>query len=1030
MPALNCKENMSTFEIKRNMRVLTKDGRKGLVVDFDGNVAEVLFPEGEEWINFSDLYPAVPRPSDMLLEHFSTPLEDDGGSPNGSSGNNLASWDNAVEFGLHQQANFLNHVKRFDPLAGLTNARIEPKPHQVSIVRSVIQKRQARMILADEVGLGKTIEAGLVLKELRSRGLVERALVVCPASLQMQWQIELQTKFNESFEIIDGIYARVLGRGGENPFAKKDFVICSLDFAQKSVRAEQIVEAGWDFVVFDEAHRVRRWLQSPKKFRTTKAYELAESLEPHTPDFLMLTATPMQLHPFELYSLIQIVEPGIFETYGAYEKRRRQLPLLNDLVRSLVSWRVNSDENTQVISELEAFIPSEKISNHDLDDPERREEVIDLLIDQHPLAGVLVRNRKAEIGGFMGRQAVQYGIQMSEKEKRLYEDIETYLKETYTWARQDTARKATGFLVITHFKMLASSPAALYASFDRRIKKLQEKLQGAETAKNLKIDEDLLRDQGEDAIEFKELESALSSYDIERIETDILELEDLNGRLADIDDSKLDEFVKILESIRSNEPDTKVVVFTAFKSTQKYLADNLGRENFTYSVFHGGLSLQEKERAVRDFRESTQVLISTEAGAEGRNLQYASVLINYDLPWNPMKVEQRIGRLDRIGQKKTVQILNLFRFETVEERVHRVLNDRINLFEESVGSLDSILGNVEKEIEDLFICGDENEVANFEKSIEEKVSDAREAERVMSDLALDRSSFRRDETNSLLGEEPMATYSELRSFVSRALEHFGGRLNNHDDGGEVISLSPGLATKLELPSAQQHGVFDPQIALEREDLDFFALGNRWVDNVVKYAGDESRSTATVHSIPDGPASPKLEIVYEFRTAGRNPKGMLIVHRVGSDLSIEESCLKKIPVIGEAIKIDCPDWLDAAIKASENRMKEQFESFTQEVRIAHDFLRSENLERNERIAEYRRQRFIDRIDDHLAWINEVEESGTEGQLKILPARKGRLAADQDRLERVDAESLGEREKILNEAPEPTSRMWSAALVVSK
>ncbi|SVD28162.1 uncharacterized protein METZ01_LOCUS381016, partial [marine metagenome] len=269
----------------------------GVVLSLDGEVAEVMFPEGEEWINVIDLVPARLSPTDELFEHCSASFaEDNEGSedrpPAGSDDGDSVKWDNASEFGLFQQANFLRHVLRFDPLAGLTNARIEPKPHQVSIVRTIIRKRQARMILADEVGLGKTIEAGLVLKELRARGLVERALVICPASLQMQWQSELLTKFNEPFEIINGPTARYLGQGGNNPFSQRDLVICSLPLASKDNRAEQIIEAGWDFVVFDEAHRVRRWLPSPGRSKTTKAYELAELLEPHTPALLMLTATP------------------------------------------------------------------------------------------------------------------------------------------------------------------------------------------------------------------------------------------------------------------------------------------------------------------------------------------------------------------------------------------------------------------------------------------------------------------------------------------------------------------------------------------------------------------------------------------------------------------------------------------------------------------------------------------------------------------------------------------------------------------
>jgi hypothetical protein len=276
----------------------------------------------------------------------------------------------------------------------------------------------------------------------------------------------------------------------------------------------------------------------------------------------------------------------------------------------------------------------------------------------------------------------------------------------------------------------------------------------------------------------------------------------------------------------------------------------------------------------------------------------------------------------------------------------------------------------------------------------------------------------------------MATHSDLRCFVSDALEHFGGTLQEHEDGGEVISLSPHLATQLVLPSRQQRGVFNPQVALEREDLDFFALGNHWVDAVVKHAGNENRSTATVHSVPDGPPLPQLEIIYEFRSTGRNPRGEVIVHRVGPELKVTESLLKKLPVLGQSVRLECPDWLRDATSTSQAQMREQFATFSEKVRIDDEALREEDLERNERITAYRRQRFVDRIEDHLAWIAQVKASGTEGQKKILPARKGRLKKDQDRLERIDTESEWERQNILSQASVPSSTTWSAALVVGQ
>jgi SNF2 family DNA or RNA helicase len=1009
---------MGSSNFKSGVRVRTKDDRVGVVIETDGDAAEIMFPEGEEWITLVDLVPARPRPIEELIEFFAYT------SPGEKGG---ADWDNATEFGLHQQASFLRHVLHFDPLAGLTNARIEPKAHQVSIARTVVQKRQARMILADEVGLGKTIEAGLILKELRARGLAERVLVICPASLQMQWQSELLTKFNEPFEIIDGPFAKHLSKNSKNPFSQKDFIICSLPFAAKDSRAEQIIEAGWDLVIFDEAHRVRRWLPTPGRPKTTKAYELAEALEPHTPALLMLTATPMQLNPYELYSLIQLVEPGIFTSHSAYLARSKQLPMLNELMRSLTGWAaIGNEEKEQTVTDLGAFLENEALTSSELDQPERREALMDDLVNLHPLAGVMVRNRKVEIGGFMGREAAQYGIKMLDDEHHLYAEIESYLQSTYSWASEDSSRNAIGFLMVRYSKMLASSPAAIYSGIGNRLAKLHEKLENSEESRTVKFNEEILRDLGDEG----DHSNLLDAFVPEILEQDIAALQVLHDKLANASDSKLAKFLEVVEEIRAQEPDTKIVIFTEFRATQKYLADNLGNHGFSVSRFTGSLSLEEKEQAIREFRDSAQILVSTEAGGEGRNLQFASILINYDLPWNPMKVEQRIGRLDRIGQKKKVRVLNLFRYETVEERVHEVLSQRIQLFEESVGSLEAILGGIEKEIEALFFSTDTNANTETERSIESQVAAARETERLMSDLALDRSSFRRDQTNALLEEDPMATHDDLQRFVSDALEYFGGTLQEHDDGGQVISLSPNLTTDLELPFGQQRGVFKPQLALEREDLSFFALGNTWVNAIVKHASAENRSVATVHLVPNGPDAPELEVVYEFRSTGRSSLGEIVVHRVGPDLKVVDSDMKKMPPIGQSTQVECPDWLKEANQASERRMQEQLADFRERVLAADESLSVEDLERNERAAIYRRQRFVDRIKEHQEWITQVEKTGTDGQKKILPARRGRLEKDRERLERIDAEAEKERQKIMNQASTPSSKTWSVALVVGQ
>ncbi|HEX5370131.1 MAG TPA: DEAD/DEAH box helicase, partial [Dehalococcoidia bacterium] len=300
------------------------DSEVGIITAIGDGLVTVAFGSRTVTVHEDDLEPAPNTPAELLAEGT---IED-----------------STAHF-LKLLATCLRHAYRYDPLAGLSNARIEPEPHQVFVAHRVTNKLRPRMILADEVGLGKTIEAGLILKELRARQLIERVLIVTPASLTRQWHAELKSKFNEDFTIIDGQAAAYLGKGGDNPWAKVDNVICSLPFAAMKKRAEQIAEVEWDLVIFDEAHRVRRTRPSAGEGHTTQAYKLADELKESVSGLLLLTATPVQLHAYELYSLIELVEPGLYQSFEHFERERRLLRPLNDLMRTLQTWDALSPQD-------------------------------------------------------------------------------------------------------------------------------------------------------------------------------------------------------------------------------------------------------------------------------------------------------------------------------------------------------------------------------------------------------------------------------------------------------------------------------------------------------------------------------------------------------------------------------------------------------------------------------------------------------------------------------------------------------------
>ncbi len=450
---------------ERVRRVAT--GEDGVVLSVgEGVLAQVAFPSGTVWIHPEELEKLPEGPAERLAAGELGYLE---------------------PYGLRLQSLYLRHAYRYDPLTGLSSARIEPQLHQVFIAHRVTQKLQPRMILADEVGLGKTIEAGLIIKELRARELLSRVLIIVPASLQLQWQSELRSKFNEDFEVLDGAALQYLGRGGVNPWMARQNVICSLPFAASPKRAEQIIEAEWDLVVFDEAHRVRRSLQGASKTRTTQAYRLADELKELVNGLLLLTATPMQVHPFELYSLIELVEPGLFPAFSAYDTRRGFLPQLNALMKDLKGWNALSDSqrvsavraNAAMLDEL--GVPAARAVAM-LSDDQEREQLMDVLVDKHPIAGALVRNRKAEVGGFTLREAKRVPVELEDDELTLYQDVTGYLREGYNQARAER-NLALGFVMVTYQKMLASSSHAVRQSFRRRIAKLKVQLKDVAAAR-------------------------------------------------------------------------------------------------------------------------------------------------------------------------------------------------------------------------------------------------------------------------------------------------------------------------------------------------------------------------------------------------------------------------------------------------------------------------------------------------------------------------------------------------------------------
>jgi len=402
------------------------------------------------------------------------------------------------------------------------------------------------------------------------------------------------------------------------------------------------------------------------------------------------------------------------------------------------------------------------------------------------------------------------------------------------------------------------------------------------------------------------------------------------------------------------------------------------------------------------------------------------------MPWNPMRVEQRIGRLDRIGQKKPVRIYNLYCESTVEERVLEVLEKRIGLFEDSVGSLDPILGDVERDIERLVLSDMANlsqEFQQFEDLLERRVREAQEKERTLADFVLDRASLRHDLAAELLQQSPLARWSDLESFAVRCLSYFGGTLKDHYEGGQVVSLSPRLMSRMQQRHSTIRGTFDPEIARDKEELPFFAFGQWLVDALADLPITVEPVTTSIRRAPDVPAGEWVEVFYEIRGEGVKPSGWFLRHLIGPDLTVRSDQVRTMPEIGQPVAgYQIPGWAREALEVSRRRFEADYEAGRAQVRADNDAARDEALERAQRIFGYRRIRLRALIAEQEEWIREKEKSGSDRDRRVLPARRGQVAKNRERLDSLNLQHELEVEEIRGRQPGASATVLAAGMVI--
>ncbi len=550
---------------------------------------------------------------------------------------------------LGLQAYTLGLAYEFDPYFGLSISRVDPLPHQLEAVYDYLLKlARVRFLLADDAGAGKTIMAGLLIRELELRGLAERILIVCPANLTFQWQRELKEKFDEKFLVLKG--GDIRDQFGVNQWLEQKRVITSLDLAKRKEILPGLRQVHWDLVIVDEAHRMSAADETHKSLR----YKLGELLRDTSDHMLLLTATPHKGDPLNFSLFLQLLDADAYADVRSIREamdRRRAPFYLRRTKEAMVYF------------------------------PERQPD------------GTWVARRI-----FTRRIPHTVEFQLDGAEFELYRDVTRFVKQqsAKAAARGDDPRaRAVGFLMSLYQRRLASSTYAMRHSLENRAKRLEEGLKRAQELARLAPpdlpDPEELEEMEEAERERLEaqLEAITLAANAEQIREEIQELRQLAAQAQRVEDSGTEAKLSKLKELLQRQgffdhPEQRLLIFTEFKDTLDYLVERLKSWGFRVGFIHGGMKPGSRDEpgtrlyAEQQFREGTiQVLVATEAAGEGINLQVCNILFNYDIPWNPNRLEQRMGRIHRYGQRKDCLIFNFVATNTIEGRVLQRLLEKL-----------------------------------------------------------------------------------------------------------------------------------------------------------------------------------------------------------------------------------------------------------------------------------------------------------------------------------------------------------------
>ena len=921
---------------------------KGDLVNFPGGQARVV--SVQERSGRPDLFYLRTKEGDLKKVPADTESLEPGMSiPKRLS---IGEFDDPVRFSLRERAVRLSLAYRSDRFLSLSGNRIRIEPYQVEAAHKVLSAYEPRFLIADEVGLGKTIEAGIIIEELIARDRADRVLIITPASLRDQWQREMKEKFGREYVPYDrgNVKAQRGARPGKNVWTADDKIVVSIDFAKQDDMLEDLrnLDVSWDAVVVDEAHHLTA-RQGSDGIERVDRYRVGEAVADNTDALLFLTGTPHKGKPYQFYYLLRLLDPYRF---------RGPEDINPDQLEDLMIRRVKTDDS-----------------------------MIDA--DGEPM--------------FPEREITTLPVELTEEERQLYDDLTEYISAVYT-ASAESDRHTAGFTMVIYQKRLVSSIRAISESLQSRKEDLDEKIS---------VSEDIA----------KRLHNVDSSVETEE---DILD--QLIDAARDVTvDSKGKRLREFLDSIFKEDPDEKVLLFTEYTDTLEYLREDVLADFNTVEI-HGGMNQEDRRAAINQFRDGASILLATDAAREGLNLQFAHIMVNYDLPWNPIRIDQRMGRLHRYGQDEDVKIYNLFVEDTRESDILQLLVNKIDQIESDLGMRSDVLGTV---LDDYDVEGaimdavtGQRSSSEVQRDIENAIEERKDAvERIEKEFLI-RDKFDaedRDEIENLidLSEERPIGEDDIEQLVRQFCYEFGGEVseaevsNEHGHSLYRVEVPDIISMNSDVQEVYTSVTFSRSVALDVPSAELVSLNHLLIQEIIDYCLDgdwiDGQAAGLVAQNPD--STPGVLATYRLGYVsgdGEVPTEDYTRVYIDSTGTVHGDIPDIIGALPSPLATAHPESFDAAKRVSESLERGE-EAAREVVNELVDDVREErqkDVEIKEEHAERYFQQKIRELEDRLRKY-EKEEQDTDKDMRVA------IRSTRKELEDVEQEWEEEQERLERE-----------------